>query len=943
MHGTRFAKRAGSWALLIVVAAMLVSPAGAKGDKDARTNKWLKRLQTNDADANFLQIQTIARKQNGEAAFALFQAGADYEQPHLAVACGEALASLDQADVETLCKEKRYTKWLKKTLKGGKVPRRQLNLARMLGAWGHPMVDEPMAHLCSGRRSPQVQVEALFMSGYLRSEKYSTFSRTRKSIQDALSGRSDEIRCAAASAAGARSEASCREQLVSLVRKGKGDYAGLYAVWALKRVGYTGGITTFASVVGKNPKRETRNACLKAITELAAIKDVDDLLAISRNNGNKDLRDAAVLALGRLPWRIHRGRPARGEGAKSKAVVTGDVEIKSKKAFKLADPKMDVPDKVIQRLIQIVREDKAWEVRDAARQALIRFGERAKKQLLSAMSSLVNSGNDDAALTGIELAGLFGAKDVFDHVKKVALHDDARAMRMAAARALEGIDPDRAVQEIVVPVRPRKRSGKRDLFAIRVAGYIRTRKSFDEMLRIATDDAYDEAAQREAELAMERLTGHRFGRKRDRWTKWLETAQDPFFPRASKFDRKANRREAIEKGLYGLTKRTERAVENGLRWLEQHQHAIGSWDGNEKGFGGVVNCEPAYTGLSMLAFLGAGYSSAGGKYREVIRRGIEFLCATQYYDGGFPVTGGGDSSWIYAYLIGMAIWGINEAHGLSGDEDLLEPAQWGIDYLVRVQTPGQGWRYGPRYTQSDTSCTSWVLMTTKMADMIGLDVSQRSWDGVDDWLERCSFDITGEEEILKDLSNDFDYEVGVRRYFKAFTSYFKLSDRDKRGAQKISMTAVGMVCRFFMGWKRSHPYMIGSANFLKEYLPKWMKGMEKDQNVAWYHYYWYYGTLAMHQMGGKYWRNWNQTIRKMYPEKQRLSPPELAGSWDPDPTVLNGGRIFSTAMSVLSLETYYRFSPLLGEAGPPDESEDDKADEGKPGDKKSKKGASGKK
>ena len=93
-----------------------------------------------------------------------------------------------------------------------------------------------------------------------------------------------------------------------------------------------------------------------------------------------------------------------------------------------------------------------------------------------------------------------------------------------------------------------------------------------------------------------------------------------------------------------------------------------------------------------------------------------------------------------------------------------------------------------------------------------------------------------------------------------------------------------------------------------------MRGLEKGQAIAWYHYYWYYGTLAMHQMGGRFWRHWNEKIRRMYPEKQRRTPPELYGSWDPDTAVLNGGRLFSTAMSILALETYYRFSPLLGEA-----------------------------
>ena len=50
------------------------------------------------------------------------------------------------------------------------------------------------------------------------------------------------------------------------------------------------------------------------------------------------------------------------------------------------------------------------------------------------------------------------------------------------------------------------------------------------------------------------------------------------------------------------------------------------------------------------------------------------------------------------------------------------------------------------------------------------------------------------------------------------------------------------------------------------------------------------------------------------------------GSWDPDTAVLNGGRLFSTSMSILALESYYRFSPLMGK--PPEEAEDEKDEEG---------------
>ena len=55
-------------------------------------------------------------------------------------------------------------------------------------------------------------------------------------------------------------------------------------------------------------------------------------------------------------------------------------------------------------------------------------------------------------------------------------------------------------------------------------------------------------------------------------------------------------------------------------------------------------------------------------------------------------------------------------------------------------------------------------------------------------------------------------------------------------------------------------------------------------------------------------------------------------SWDPDTAVLNGGRLFSTSMSILALESYYRFSPLMGKQGD-EKDEDDKKDDGEKGDK----------
>lgn len=884
---------------LILLALVTLLGGARPGAADLAT--WRNRLTQGDADEQFTAIESARTSKNAEAALPLLEAAIATRYPHLAVACGEALRAIGPAPA----KQAEVAKLIATTVKA-KEDVKQVNLARVLAAWGAPALDEHLAALASGRRSPEVQTEALFLLGLLGTPGPKEFPDVKDAVATALQkGRTPEIRMAACSSAGHLRLTEAAEALSSLARRGGDKYLSLYAVHALQRIGWTGGLGSFLHVLNSTPGDDARNACLKAVVELCTPADLPDLLSLTRHS-KKDYADAAALGIARLAWTGTFG----GAAVTPAPVPTGP------------------PSEVIDRLISMVADGSEWEVRDAARTALLRIGDAAGPRVREQLSGLVEFSDTDTALTVMELCGRFGATGARRALVKTAVYEDAkeRTRRMFAARALEGVEPEVAVRELVEAVRPRGKAKDSELYAVRALGYIRHPAAFDALVTLLTQQGHADELLREVEFALERLTGHRFGRERPSvWRQWYAAAKSPLHMRPKALNRVANRRNALEKGLYGLTRETERCVENGLRFLEMHQHPGGWWDGNEKGFGGVIGCEPAYTGLSLLAFLGAGYTHTGGKYREVVRRAVEFLAATQFYDGGFPVTGGGDESWIYAYLISMGVWGITEAYALSlgapaapeGDPILRRSAQAGVDYLQRVQTPGGGWRYSTRMVQSDTSCTSWVLMTLKTADLAGLDVPQKALDGIDSWLERCAFDITGETETPSDLGGDYDYEVGSRRRFIAFTGYFELSGSETKSLQQVSMTAVGMVCRFFMGWKRSHPFQIGSANYLvPEYLPQWMEGLNKGQALAWYHYYWYYGTLATYQMGGKWWRAWNERIRRMYPEKQRTSPPELSGSWDPDTAVLNGGRLFSTAMSVLTLQSYYRFSPLLGDEAP---------------------------
>jgi len=121
-----------------------------------------------------------------------------------------------------------------------------------------------------------------------------------------------------------------------------------------------------------------------------------------------------------------------------------------------------------------------------------------------------------------------------------------------------------------------------------------------------------------------------------------------------------------------------------------------------------------------------------------------------------------------------------------------------------------------------------------------------------------------------------------------------------------SMTAEALFCKQMLGIHRDNPASVEAIEYLLEHLPK-----RSEQNL----YYWYYGTLAMYQYGGDPWRQWNERLRDLLVEDQRKTG-HAAGSWDPRPPWgPYGGRIYSTALSTLCLEVYYRFLPLYQVGG----------------------------
>jgi hypothetical protein len=357
-----------------------------------------------------------------------------------------------------------------------------------------------------------------------------------------------------------------------------------------------------------------------------------------------------------------------------------------------------------------------------------------------------------------------------------------------------------------------------------------------------------------------------------------DIAKVPMTIQAGLSSRKGLMKDAMLKA-YGGTAETERAVAMGLEWLKKHQANDGSWGlSGPYGEGGVNENRPAATAMALMAFMGAGNTHREGAYQSNVARGLEFLLSIQDEDGFFAAKATGIQR---TYSQAQASIAVCELFGMTGDESLRIHAERAVRWAIDAQSDAGGWRYQPRQ-DSDTSVTGWYVMALISARMAGLEVDSQSLENVHLFLD--SVQRSAGENRPNDQGDRYAYSLG--------------------GKDKDSMTAEGMLCRMYLGWKTSDPRIVRGC----EYLASKPISSELSQRD---YYYWYYATNSLHHAGGAPWFRWNQAMREVLPAMQIQGGRER-GSWPPqgDPHGDAGGRLYSTVMAILCLEAYYRHMPL---------------------------------
>ncbi len=351
-------------------------------------------------------------------------------------------------------------------------------------------------------------------------------------------------------------------------------------------------------------------------------------------------------------------------------------------------------------------------------------------------------------------------------------------------------------------------------------------------------------------------------------------------------------------GRKKLKKNTARAIDLGLKWLKDHQDDDGKWDADNfmkhdegapcDGAGHAVH-DVGVTGLALLAFLGDGSTMKSGEYKQQVKDSVMWLREQQDPDTGLFGT---SASHDFIYNHAIAAYAMCEAQGLSRSSILKKTAQRGINYLESHRNPYAAWRYQPRDDDNDVSVTGWCVMAYKSGKDFKLQVSDSALESVAAYLDEVTDPGNGHAGYTKrgEGSSRKTGDHGVR---------FPI---DKGEA----MTAVALFTRFFLKQDpKETPVMELAANTILAKPPV----NADDGSID--HYYWYYATYALFQMGGKHWTEWQKHLLPAVVKTQQPEGNEK-GSWDPNGAWGDdGGRVYATAIQVLTLEAYYRYDRLI--------------------------------
>jgi hypothetical protein len=312
------------------------------------------------------------------------------------------------------------------------------------------------------------------------------------------------------------------------------------------------------------------------------------------------------------------------------------------------------------------------------------------------------------------------------------------------------------------------------------------------------------------------------------------------------------------------------------------QYLLEQQDKNDGSISNKQRNETAMTSLSILALASLGHQEGDHTPEgQALKKGLAYILKqdVQEKDGYF---GQKDGSRMYGHGITTLTLAEMLGMGMDAQQDELirDKCRKGLELILRAQKVPKneasrgGWRYTPDTSESDMSVTVWQTMALRAAKNAGLDVPKGAIEDAVRYIKRC-YQPDDEKKGVGKMGG-FGYQGKGR---------------------ELSTTAEGLLALQVCGEYESEEVLPASERLLKSGL---------TENEKWLYYLTYYYAQGMYQRGGKHAEEGRRVVADLLLPLQGRD-----GSWEgKGGEERGGGKVYSTAMAVLSLAVKNHFLPI---------------------------------
>ncbi len=725
----------------------------------------------------------------------------------------------------------------------------------------------------AGARSEEIRLAAIRGLGLHRS------NLAMNVVLDALGSKSPALRNAACVALGRSGDKRAIAPLLSKLDQKEGGTGGFAAV-ALGRIEDDSVFSAIAQHAGQGNTEDKGKALIAA----ARPKHADRLRGMLKG-GSSDSKIAAAAALGKI----------------------ADKDLETQRA-----------------LLDLMLSDSDRFVRHAAFHGL---GRCATADLAPVLAKRMGQTDPEKEMYVFEIAGDIAAKECVDRIEDAAWTEKNTLLRRVAMDAFWRLRDPAAIARAEAKIR--EATGANFVRAMEFLALRRNQNGFEMALELLERSKPGSREQWEIEKAIDKQTGHFFGPDVNIWREWWKKNPKFFEKEQAAIERakwredflKEAEKDAANTSKYASASKQEKSVQMALDYLARHQDPSGAFDqqhfldmcakpGCPVSDGSRVQFDcVGVSGLCVLAFFGAACEPEKGRYGGVLHRAMEYMLSRQLASGDYVA-----NDLIGGYNRPLALQAYAEAANVTHDPQYKGYIQRGVDFMACIQAEKGGWRYRVVDNANDTSVVAWVLFGAKSAQKAGASVRTSIFEGCDLVLgvyQDRPDQKDQREDYIKDIDPRYEFEVGVNTTYEFHTGY-----QNANFELKYATTGLGLMSRILLGYRRSHPFCIGSANKVRIFqLPEVPKSGDLTkvnfrQEYPMYHMY--YGTLSMHQMGGKYFREWKKPVKEILIGTQETAGCNM-GSWSGWNFDRFFSRLYTTAIGALTLETEYRYAPILQE------------------------------